>query len=164
MLKTIKNKFLISILAMNTVNLFVSADVFAIDVFVNNNVVKWNDEEATLPETTDFQGQTYTGTTIGNNINVSNSTLNSFSGAHFDINGSRTISNYSITLQNSEVKSNVIGINYAGYGSIINSINDISVKIIDTNVGGNIIGTNITQYARFYNTNYNFTVSLEGSD
>ena len=164
MLKTIKNKFLISILAMNTVNLFVSADVFAIDVFVNNNVVKWNDEEATLPETTDFQGQTYTDTTIGNNINVSNSTLNSFSGAHFDINGSRTISNYSITLQNSEVKSNVIGINYAGYGSIINSINDISVKIIDTNVGGNIIGTNITQYARFYNTNYNFTVSLEGSD
>ena len=164
MLKTIKNKFLISILAMNTVNLFVSADVFAIDVFVNNNVVKWNDEEATLRETTDFQGQTYTGTTIGNNINVSNSTLNSFSGAHFDINGSRTISNYSITLQNSEVKSNVIGINYAGYGSIINSINDISVKIIDTNVGGNIIGTNITQYARFYNTNYNFTVSLEGSD
>ena len=164
MLKTIKNKFLISILAMNTVNLFVSADVFAIDVFVNNNVVKWNDEEATLPETNDFQGQTYTGTTIGNNINVSNSTLNSFSGAHFDINGSRTISNYSITLQNSEVKSNVIGINYAGYGSIINSINDISVKIIDTNVGGNIIGTNITQYARFYNTNYNFTVSLEGSD
>ena len=149
---------------MSSVNLFASADVFAIDVFVNNNVVKWNDEEATLPETTDFQGQTYTGTTIGNNINVSNSTLNSFSGAHFDISGSRTISNYSITLQNSEVKSNVIGINYAGYGSIINSINDISVKIIDTNVGGNIIGTNITQYARFYNTNYNFTVSLEGSD
>lgn len=164
MRKTIKNKILISILAMSSVNLFASADVFAIDVFVNNNVVKWNDEEATLPETTDFQGQTYTGTTIGNNINVSNSTLNSFSGAHFDISGSRTISNYSITLQNSEVKSNVIGINYAGHGSIINSINDISVKIIDTNVGGNIIGTNITQYARFYNTNYNFTVSLEGSD
>lgn len=80
MRKTIKNKILISILAMSSVNLFASAEVFAVDVTVDYNKVTSHNNE-TIATDADFYGYDYTNKTyINNNITVSNSTLGNFYG------------------------------------------------------------------------------------
>ena len=77
MRKTIKNKLLISILAINAVNLFASADAFAVDVTVDyNKVTSHNDE--TIKTGVHFNGYTYSNAYSNNKITISNTTLNIF--------------------------------------------------------------------------------------
>lgn len=73
MRKTIKNKILISILAMSSVNLFASAEVFAVDVTVDyNKVTSHNDKP--IPTGDGFNGFTCSNAYSNNKITISNTT------------------------------------------------------------------------------------------
>ena len=114
MRKTIKNKILISILAMSSINLFASADAFAVDVTVDNNIVTSHNNK-TIATDADFDGyDDYTNKTyINNNITVSNSTLKNFygirlPGRNYDDQPYSLINN-KITINSSTITGNIIG-------------------------------------------------------
>ena len=113
MRKTIKNKILISILAMSSINLFASAEVFAVDVTVDDNKVTSHNNE-TIATDADFYGYKYTNDNYSNNnITVSNSTLKNFYGIslpdrHYDDQPYSLINN-KITINSSTITGNITG-------------------------------------------------------
>ena len=165
MRKTIKNKILISILAMSSVNLFASADAFAVDVTVDNNIVTSHNDE-TIPTGGDFNGyDDYTNKTyISNNITVSNSTLRNFYGIalpdqNFD--GIKyNLTNNNITINSSTITGNIIG-NKAASSSPSASNLTLALKGTTT-VNGDVVGADLSSYGGTISVN-NIKIVLEGN-
>ena len=171
MRKTIKNKILISILAMSSVNLFASAEVFAVDVTVDNNIVTSHNNK-TIATDADFNGyDDYTNKTyINNNITVSNSTLKNFYGIslpdrHYDEQPYSLINN-KITINGSIINGNIIG-NKAASSSP--SASNLTLTLKDTTVDGEkvdgrevVVGADLSSYGGNITVD-NIKIVLEGN-
>ena len=159
MRKTIKNKILISILAMSSVNLFASAEVFAVDVTVDyNKVTSHNDKP--IPTGDGFNGYTYSNAYSNNKITISNTTLNNFTGIGAgDPDPSTELTNNTITLTNSNIKGKVIGVTER---CILPKAQNISIRIVDTNIDGGITGVDLSSYGGLISAE-NIKISLEGN-
>ena len=159
MRKTIKNKFLISILAMSSVNLFASTDVFAVDVTVDyNKVTSHNDE--TIKTGVGFNGYTYSNAYSNNKITISNTTLNNFTGIGAgDPAPSTKLTNNTITLTNSNIKGKVIGVSER---CSLPLAKNISIKVVDTNIDDGITGADLSSYGGSISAE-NIKISLEGN-
>ena len=174
MRKTIKNKILISILAMSSVNLFASADAFAVDVTVDNNIVTSHNNK-TIATDADFNGYNYTNNTyINKNITVSNSTLRNFYGIalpdqNFD--GIKyNLTNNNITINSSTINGNIIGNKAA---SSLPSATNLTLTLKDTTVNGEVVdgevvnrgkvvGADLSSYGREITVD-NIKIVLEGN-
>ena len=165
MRKTIKNKILISILAMSSINLFASADAFAVDVTVDNNIVTSHNNK-TIATDADFDGyDDYTNKTyINNNITVSNSTLKNFygirlPGRNYDDQPYILINN-KITINSSTITGNIIG-NIAASSSP--SATNLTLTLKDTTVDGReVVGADLSSYGGDITVN-NIKIVLEGN-
>ena len=159
MRKTIKNKLLISILAINAVNLFASADAFAVDVTVDyNKVTSHNDE--TIKTGVHFNGYTYSNAYSNNKITISNTTLNNFTGIGAgDPDPSTELTNNTITLTNSNIKGKVIGVSERCRSPLAKNI---SIRVVDTNIDGGITGADLSSYGGSISAE-NIKISLEGN-
>ena len=159
MRKTIKNKILISILAMSSVNLFASTDVFAVDVTVDyNKVTSHNDK--TIKTGVDFNGYTYSNAYSNNKITISNTTLNNFTGIGAgDPAPSTELTNNTITLTNSNIKGKVIGVTER---CTLPKAQNISIRVVDTNIDGGITGADLSSYGGSISAE-NIKISLEGN-
>lgn len=159
MRKTIKNKILISILAMSSVNLFASAEVFAVDVTVDyNKVTSHNDKP--IPTGDGFNGYTYSNAYSNNKITISNTTLNNFTGIGAgDPDPSTELTNNTITLTNSNIKGKVIGVTER---CRLPKAQNISIRIVDTNIDGGITGVDLSSYGGSISAE-NIKISLEGN-
>ena len=165
MRKTIKNKILISILAMSSINLFASADAFAVDVTVDNNIVTSHNNK-TIATDADFDGyDDYTNKTyINNNITVSNSTLKNFygirlPGRNYDDQPYSLINN-KITINSSTITGNIIG-NIAASSSP--SASNLTLTLKDTTVDGReVVGADLSSYGGDITVN-NIKIVLEGN-
>lgn len=154
MRKTIKNKILISILAMSSVNLFASAEVFAVDVTVDYNEVTSHNNE-TIATDTDFNGYKYTKDNYNyNNITVSNSTLGNFYGISLPdrifSDPPYNLTNNNITINGSIINGNIIG-NKAASSSP--SASNLTLTLKDTTVDGEkvdgrevVVGADLASY------------------
>ena len=170
MRKTIKNKILISILAMSSINLFASADAFAVDVTVDNNIVTSHNNK-TIATDADFDGyDDYTNKTyINNNITVSNSTLKNFYGIrlpgrnHDD--QPYSLINNKITINSSTITGNIIG-NIAASSSP--SAANLTLTLKDTTVdsedvdGVEVVGADLSSYGGDITVD-NIKIVLEGN-
>ncbi len=169
MRKTIKNKILISILAMSSVNLFASADAFAVDVTVDNNIVTSHNNK-TIATDADFNGyDDYTNKTyINNNITVSNSTLKNFYGISLPgrnfSDPPYNLTNNNITINGSIINGNIIG-NIAASSSP--SATNLTLTLKDTtvdskNVVKEVVGADLSSYDGNITVN-NIKIVLEGN-
>ena len=170
MRKTIKNKILISILAMSSVNLFASADAFAVDVTVDNNIVTSHNNK-TIATDADFNGyDDYTNKTyINNNITVSNSTLKNFYGISLPARSFSdppyNLTNNNITINGSKINGNIIG-NIAASSSP--SATFLTLTLKDTTVNGedvdgrDVVGADLSSYNGTISVN-NIKIVLEGN-
>ena len=170
MRKTIKNKILISILAMSSVNLFASADAFAVDVAVDNNIVTSHNNK-TIATDADFNGyDDYTNKTyINNNITVSNSTLGNFYGISLpEPSGgvtSYSLTNNNITINGSTINGYIIG-NKAACNTT--SATFLTLTLKDTTVNGedvdgrDVVGADLSSYGYDITVN-NIKIVLEGN-
>lgn len=160
MRKTIKNKILISILAMSSVNLFASAEVFAVDVTVDYNKVTSHNNE-TIATDADFNGYTYSNAYSNNKITISNTTLNNFTGIGAgDPDSFTELTNNTITLTNSNIKGKVIGVTER---CTVPKAQNISIRVVDTNIdGGGITGADLSSYGGLISAE-NIKISLEGN-
>ena len=159
MRKTIKNKLLISILAINAVNLFASADAFAVDVTVDNNFVTSHNDDP-IATNVDFNGYTYSNAYSNNKITISNTTLNNFTGIGAgDPDPSTELTNNTITLTNSNIKGKVIGLTERCRSPLAKNI---SIKVVDTNIDGGITGADLSSYGGSISAE-NIKISLEGN-
>ena len=169
MRKTIKNKILISILAMSSVNLFASADAFAVDVTVDNNIVTSHNNK-TIATNADFNGyDDYTNKTyINNNITVSNSTLKNFYGISLPgrnfLDPPYNLTNNNITINGSIINGNIIG-NIAASRSP--SATNLTLTLKDTtvdskNVVKEVVGADLSSYGGNITVN-NIKIVLEGN-
>ena len=169
MRKTIKNKILISILAMSSVNLFASAEVFADNVTVYDNEVTSHNNQ-TIATDADFNGYNYTNNTyINNNITVSNSTLKNFYGISLPDreSGDRpySLTNNNITINGSIINGNIIGNKAA---SSWPSASNLTLTLKDTTVdsedvdGGEVVGADLSSYGGDITVD-NIKIILEGN-
>lgn len=169
MRKTIKNKILISILAMSSVNLFASAEVFADNVTVYDNEVTSHNNQ-TIATDADFNGYNYTNNTyINNNITVSNSTLKNFYGISLPDreSGDRpySLTKNNITINSSTITGNIIG-NKAASSSP--SASNLTLTLKDTTVdgedvdGGEVVGADLSSYGGDITVD-NIKIVLEGN-
>ena len=159
MRKTIKNKILISILAMSSVNLFASAEVFAVDVTVDYNKVTSHNNE-TIATDADFNGYTYSNAYSNNKITISNTTLNNFTGIDAgDPDSFTELTNNTITLTNSNIKGKVIGVSERCRSPLAKNI---SIRVVDTNIDGGITGADLSSYGGSISAE-NIKISLEGN-
>lgn len=171
MRKTIKNKILISILAMSSINLFASADAFAVDVTVDNNIVTSHNNK-TIATDADFDGyDDYTNKTyINNNITVSNSTLKNFYGIRLPdrifSDPPYNLTNNNITINGSIINGNIIG-NKAASSSP--SATNLTLTLKDTTVDGEkvdgrevVVGADLASYNGSITVN-NIKIVLEGN-
>ena len=167
MRKTIKNKILISILAMSSVNLFASAEVFAVDVTVDDNKVTSHGYEY-IESNADFNGYKYTKYTEdnynNNNITVSNSTLGNFYGISLpdreSVDPPYSLTNNNITINNSTITENIIG-NKANSSSPSATNLTLTLKGTTT-VNGDVVGADLSSYAGTISVN-NIKIVLEGN-
>ena len=165
MRKTIKNKILISILAMSSVNLFASADAFAVDVTVDNNIVTSHNNK-TIATNADFNGyDDYTNKTyINNNITVSNSTLKNFYGIDLpnreSVDPSYILTKNNITINSSTITGNIIG-NKAASSSPYATNLTLTLKGTTT-VNGDVVGADLSSYAGKITVD-NIKIVLEGN-
>ena len=165
MRKTIKNKILISLLAMSSVNLFTSAEVFAVDVTVDDNKVTSHGYEY-IERNADFNGYKYTKDTKdnynNNNITVSNSTLGNFYGISLPDNENertRSLTNNNITINGSTINGNITGIKAASHNL---SATGLTLTLKDTTVDGReVVGADLSSYAGTISVN-NIKIVLEG--
>ena len=171
MRKTIKNKILISILAMSSINLFASAEVFAVDVTVDYNKVTSHNNE-TIATDADFNGYKYTNDNYSNNnITVSNSTLKNFYGIslpdrHYDDQPYSLINN-KITINSSTITGNIIG-NIAASSSPSATFLTLTLKdttVDSKNVVKEVVGADLSSYGNDINdiTVNNIKIVLEGN-
>ena len=159
MRKIIKNKLLISILAINAVNLFASADAFAVDVTVDNNFVTSHNDDP-IATNVDFNGYTYSNAYSNNKITISNTTLNNFTGIGAgDPDASTELTNNTITLTNSNIKCKVIGVTER---CALPKAQNISIRVVDTNIDGGITGVDLSSYGGPISAE-NIKISLEGN-
>ena len=165
MRKTIKNKILISILAMSSVNLFASADAFAVDVTVDNNIVTSHNNK-TIATDADFNGyDDYTNKTyINNNITVSNSTLKNFYGISLPdrnfLDQPYNLTNNNITINGSIINGNIIGNKAA---SRLPSASNLTLTLKDTTVDGReVVGADLSSYGGSITVD-NIKIVLEGN-
>ena len=165
MRKTIKNKILISILAMSSVNLFASADAFAVDVNVDNNIVTSHNNK-TIATDADFNGyDDYTNKTyINNNITVSNSTLKNFYGISLPdrnfLDQPYNLTNNNITINGSIINGNIIGNKAA---SRLPSASNLTLTLKDTTVDGReVVGADLSSYGGSITVD-NIKIVLEGN-
>lgn len=164
MRKTIKNKILISILAMSSVNLFASAEVFAVDVTVDNNIVTSHNNK-TIATDSDFYGyDDYTNKTyINNNITVSNSTLRNFYGISLPDNAyeqTRSLTNNNITINGSTINGNITG---NSVRCTRPSATHSTLTLKDTTVyGKEVVGADLSSYGENITVN-NIKIVLEGN-
>ena len=165
MRKTIKNKILISILAMSSVNLFASADAFAVDVTVDNNIVTSHNNK-TIATDADFNGyDDYTNKTyINNNITVSNSTLKNFYGISLPdrnfLDKPYNLTNNNITINGSIINGNIIGNKAASRSP---SASNLTLTLKDTTVDGReVVGADLSSYGRNITVD-NIKIVLEGN-
>ena len=172
MRKTIKNKILISILAMSSINLFASAEVFAVDVTVDDNIVTSHNNK-TIATNADFNGyDDYTNKTyINNNITVSNSTLGNFYGIKLPGRDFSyppyNLTNNNITINGSIITGNIIG-NIAASSSP--SATNLTLTLKDTtvdskNVVKEVVGADLSSYSNDINDIMvnNIKIVLEGN-
>ena len=169
MRKTIKNKILISILAMSSVNLFASAEVFAVDVTVDDNKVTSHGYEY-IERNADFNGYKYTKDNYNNNnITVSNSTLGNFYGISLpEPSGgvrSYSLTNNNITINGSTINGYIIG-NKAACNTT--SATFLTLTLKDTTVNGedvdgrDVVGADLSSYGYDITVN-NIKIVLEGN-
>ncbi len=167
MRKTIKNKILISILAMSSVNLFASADAFAVDVTVDNNIVTSHNNQSI----SDFDGYNFINdNSSNNNITVSNSTLKIFYGISLPNRNFSDppykLTNNNITINGSEITGNIIG-NKAASSSP--SATNLTLTLKDTTVDGEkvdgrevVVGADLSSYGGDITVD-NIKIVLEGN-
>ena len=161
MRKTIKNKILISILAMSSINLFASAEVFAVDVTVDNNKVTSHNNQSI----SDFNGYNFINDNYNyNNITVSNSTLGNFYGISLpgrDFSDQPyNLTNNNITINGSIINGNIIG-NKAASSSP--SATNLTLTLKDTTVDGReVVGADLSSYGGTISVN-NIKIVLEGN-
>ena len=161
MRKTIKNKILISILAMSSINLFASAEVFAVYVTVDDNKVTSHNNQSI----SDFNGYNFINdNSIDNNIVVSNSTLGNFYG--ISLPGRifsappYNLTNNNITINGSIINGNIIG-NIAASSSPSATHSTLTLK--DTTVyGKEVVGVDLSSYGGNIKVN-NIKIVLEGN-
>lgn len=160
MRKTIKNKILISILAMSSINLFASAEVFAVDVTVDDNKVTSHNDKP-IPTGDDFNGFTCSNAYSNNKITISNTTLKNFTGIGAGDPPSPTeLTNNNITINNSTINGNITG----------NSVRCTSPSATNltltlkgtTTVNGDVVGADLSSYAGNITVN-NIKIVLEGN-
>ena len=168
MRKTIKNKILISILAMSSVNLFASAEVFAVDVTVDDNKVTSHNNQSI----SDFNGYNFINDNYSNNnIVVSNSTLGNFYGIRLPNRNFSDppykLTNNNITINGSEITGNIIG-NIAASSSP--SATNLTLTLKDTtvdskNVVKEVVGADLSSYSNDINDIMvnNIKIVLEGN-
>mgnify|MGYP002919979961 CR=1 FL=1 len=163
MRKTIKHKILISILAMSSVNLFASAEVFAVDVTVDYNKVTSHNNE-TIKTGVDFNGYEYTKDKYNNNnITISNSTLGNFYGISLPDNENertRSLTNNNITINGSTIIGNITGIKAATHNLSATGLT-LTLKE-DTTVNGEVVGADLSSYGNDITVN-NIKIVLEGN-
>ena len=166
MRKTIKNKILISILAMSSINLFASAEVFAVDVTVDDNKVTSHNNQSI----SDFDGYNFINdNSSNNNIVVSNSTLGNFYGIRLSNreSGDRpySLTKNNITINSSTITGNIIG-NKAASSSP--SASNLTLTLKDTTVdsedvdGVEVVGADLSSYGGNITVN-NIKIVLEGN-
>lgn len=166
MRKTIKNKILISILAMSSINLFASAEVFAVDVTVDDNKVTSHNNQSI----SDFNGYNFINDNYSyNNIVVSNSTLGNFYGISLPNRESGdppySLTKNNITINSSTITGNIIG-NKAASSSP--SASNLTLTLKDTTVdgedvdGGEVVGADLSPYSGSISVN-NIKIVLEGN-
>ena len=160
MRKTIKNKILISILAMSSVNLFASAEVFADDVTVyDNEVTSHNDKP--IPTGDDFNGFTCSNAYSNNKITISNTTLKNFTGIGAgDPPPSTELTNNNITINNSTINGNITGNSVRCRRP---SATHSTLTLKDTTVyGKEVVGADLSSYGENITVN-NIKIVLEGN-
>ena len=168
MRKTIKNKILISILAMSSINLFASAEVFAVDVTVDDNKVTSHNNQSI----SDFNGYNFINDNYSyNNIVVSNSTLGNFYGIRLPgrnfSDPPYNLTNNNITINGSIINGNIIG-NKAASSSP--SATNLTLTLKDTtvdskNVVKEVVGADLSSYSNDINDIMvnNIKIVLEGN-
>ena len=168
MRKTIKNKILISILAMSSINLFASAEVFAVDVTVDDNKVTSHNNQSI----SDFNGYNFINDNYSyNNIVVSNSTLGNFYGIKLPgrdfSDPPYNLTNNNITINGSIITGNIIG-NIAASSSP--SATNLTLTLKDTtvdskNVVKEVVGADLSSYSNDINDIMvnNIKIVLEGN-
>ncbi len=168
MRKTIKNKILISILAMSSINLFASAEVFAVDVTVDDNKVTSHNNQSI----SDFNGYNFINDNYSyNNIVVSNSTLGNFYGIKLPArrfsDPPYNLTNNNITINGSIITGNIIG-NIAASSSP--SATNLTLTLKDTtvdskNVVKEVVGADLSSYSNDINDIMvnNIKIVLEGN-
>ncbi len=168
MRKTIKNKILISILAMSSINLFASAEVFAVDVTVDDNKVTSHNNQSI----SDFNGYNFINDNYSyNNIVVSNSTLGNFYGIKLPGRDFSyppyNLTNNNITINGSIITGNIIG-NIAASSSP--SATNLTLTLKDTtvdskNVVKEVVGADLSSYSNDINDIMvnNIKIVLEGN-
>ena len=166
MRKTIKNKILISILAMSSINLFASAEVFAVDVTVDDNKVTSHNNQSI----SDFNGYNFINDNYSNNnIVVSNSTLGNFYGISLPgrnfLDQPYNLTNNNITINGSIINGNIIGNKAA---SSWPSATNLTLTLKDTTVdsedvdGVEVVGADLSSYGGNITVN-NIKIVLEGN-
>lgn len=166
MRKTIKNKILISILAMSSINLFASAEVFAVDVTVDDNKVTSHNNQSI----SDFNGYNFINDNYSNNnIVVSNSTLGNFYGISLPgrnfLDQPYNLTNNNITINGSIINGNIIGNKAA---SSWPSATNLTLTLKDTTVdsedvdGVEVVGADLSSYGGNITIN-NIKIVLEGN-
>lgn len=168
MRKTIKNKILISIWAMSSVNLFASAEVFAVDVTVDDNKVTSHNNQSI----SDFDGYNFINdNSSNNNIVVSNSTLGNFYGIRLSNRNFSDppykLTNNNITINGSEITGNIIG-NIAASSSPSATFLTLTLKdttVDSKNVVKEVVGADLSSYGNDINdiTVNNIKIVLEGN-
>ena len=168
MRKTIKNKILISILAMSSINLFASAEVFAVDVTVDDNKVTSHNNQSI----SDFNGYNFINDNYSyNNIVVSNSTLGNFYGIKLPgrdfFHPPYNLTHNNITINGSIITGNIIG-NIAASSSP--SATNLTLTLKDTtvdskNVVKEVVGADLSSYSNDINDIMvnNIKIVLEGN-
>ena len=118
MRKNLQNKILISLLAAGSLGICGFTNLAAAaTVIVDNNLVTSHNNQA-IADNADFNGYDYSQAHSDNEITVSNTTLNNFTGVGIGellLYNSVPFQNNSIALTNSDIKGKVTGVSEAAY-------------------------------------------------
>ncbi len=160
MRKNLQNKILISLLAAGNIGLGgFTIPAAAATVTVDNNLVTSHNNQA-IADNADFNGYNYSQAYSDNEITVSGTTLNNFTGIGAgDPPYGTSLANNSITLINSNIAGKVTGVSERCASP---SANNITLNITNTNVANGITVADISAYGGHITAN-NIKLSLEGN-
>ena len=146
---------------MSSVNLFASADAFAVDVTVDDNKVTSHNNQSI----SDFNGYNFINDNYNyNNITVSNSTLGNFYGIFLPdrnfLDQPYNLTNNNITINGSIINGNIIGNKAA---SSLPSASNLTLTLKDTTVDGReVVGADLSSYGGSITVD-NIKIVLEGN-